>query len=557
MAEATAENPRVEPLVSYLAQRLKNLSGKKQYGYLKPELKNVVDQIVDELVRDERVAKAYGLWYDLREEVLQTYKDTLPPRVPLSQQKEFKQVKNVVIQEALRLGTTEEAPGLTMPDEGEDALPDGGDDAGRSNQGPDEAPGLSAPDASSADPLPLSERSNPVTDSNVTWSAQYKLARQLLFGTDDHGPDLAKACALLLEETRTGNALAMCDLGRMYADGLAPDGAWTLPEGESDPPFHWWYAKALAAFLSIEERKPDRYAEYRIGKLYASGLGTVQDYGEAANWFQLSADTEYQYAQYALGGLYYQGKGVTQDYERAHQLYTDSAAQGFPYAAYELGKMCRDGVGCLVDEAKSAVHFTQAFEGFLHLAQKGGDDKLLYRLGSMLLNGVGTEPDPMRAKGYFAKAARLGNPYAQYQLAKLLLIEAGTDPAQIKEAVGMLTESAERGDAFAQYALGRLYLRGEGVPRDRAEAVRWFAASAEQGNEYAQHALEHLNDPAWGLSSATRLLRGLGEIFQEQLPPPRGQGLVAGVDRKLLRKIREKKIAMGHKADDHVPQQTY
>ena len=553
MAEATTENPQVEQLVAYLAQRLKKLSGKKQYGYLKPELKNVVDQIVDELARDDRVSKAFGLWYDLREEVLRTYKDTLPPRVPLYQQKEFKRLKNVVIQEALRLGAIEEAPGLIMPDEGGEALPDSDGVDEQPNPSEETPPADAAPTGTPDQSPPSNDDARKKTPTpNVTWSARYKLARSCLFGMDGYPPDFAKACALLLEEARTGNALAMCDLGRMYADGLAPEGAWALPEGETDPPSHWWYAKALAAFLSVEDGKPDRYAEYRIGKLYASGLGTVQDYGEAANWFQRSADTGYQYAQYALGGLYYQGKGVAQDYECAHQLYTASEAQRFPYAAYELGKMCRDGVGCPVDEASSRAHFAQAFEGFLHLAQKGGDDTLLYRLGSMLLHGVGREPDPARAKGYFAKAAQLGNPYAQYQLAKLLLSEAGTDPAQLKEAVGMLTKSAERGDAFAQYALGRLYLRGEGVPQDSAEAVRWFTLSAEQGNEYAQCALDNIR-----INSATRLLHALGELFLEQLPPPRGQGLVAGVDRKLLRKIREKKIAMGHKADDHVPQQTY
>ena len=40
--------------------------------------------------------------------------------------------------------------------------------------------------------------------------------------------------------------------------------------------------KALAAFHAVEEQKKNRYAEYRIGKLYAAGLGCEQDYGEAA-----------------------------------------------------------------------------------------------------------------------------------------------------------------------------------------------------------------------------------------------------------------------------------
>ena len=87
-----------------LARQLRHTSGKKQYGYLKPQLKSLVDEIVDELERDERVAAAYNLWYEMREEVLRTYKDDLPERIPLSQQKEFKRIKNIVIQEAVRLG---------------------------------------------------------------------------------------------------------------------------------------------------------------------------------------------------------------------------------------------------------------------------------------------------------------------------------------------------------------------------------------------------------------------------------------------------------------------
>ena len=104
MRTGTLENEMVEQLMEHLAERLKNASGKKQYGYLKAPLKAVVDEIVDELAKDMRVAAAYDLWYELREEVLRTYKDDLPQRPPLSQQKEFKRIKNIVIEEAVRLG---------------------------------------------------------------------------------------------------------------------------------------------------------------------------------------------------------------------------------------------------------------------------------------------------------------------------------------------------------------------------------------------------------------------------------------------------------------------
>ena len=87
MQTGVLENSRIEHLVTVLAQRLRFLSGKKQYGYLKAPLKSLVDEIVDELARDIRVAKAYALWYEQREEVLRTYQEDLPARLPLSQQK--------------------------------------------------------------------------------------------------------------------------------------------------------------------------------------------------------------------------------------------------------------------------------------------------------------------------------------------------------------------------------------------------------------------------------------------------------------------------------------
>ena len=104
MQGGALSNERMEQLMLELARQLRHTSGKKQYGYLKPQMKSLVDEIVDELERDERVAAAYNLWYEMREEVLRTYKDDLPKRIPLSQQKEFKRIKNIVIQEAVRLG---------------------------------------------------------------------------------------------------------------------------------------------------------------------------------------------------------------------------------------------------------------------------------------------------------------------------------------------------------------------------------------------------------------------------------------------------------------------
>lgn len=95
---------KLEQLTAELAERLQNCNGKKVYGYLPPRTKRIVDEIVDELAKDERVKQAYELWQNLREQLSADYSDTPMPRVPLNRQKDFKSVRNMVIREVLKLG---------------------------------------------------------------------------------------------------------------------------------------------------------------------------------------------------------------------------------------------------------------------------------------------------------------------------------------------------------------------------------------------------------------------------------------------------------------------
>ena len=107
METGKLQNETLERLVLELSERLQSTKGKKLYGYLTPKTKALVDAIVDELAKDERVAAAYDLWNQMREEVCRTYSEQLPERLPLSKQKEFKSVRNMVIREVLQLGQDE------------------------------------------------------------------------------------------------------------------------------------------------------------------------------------------------------------------------------------------------------------------------------------------------------------------------------------------------------------------------------------------------------------------------------------------------------------------
>ena len=95
-------NPKLEQLITELAERLQETRGRKVYGYLPPRTKAIVDAIVEELAKDQQVSAAYEVWQKLYEQICLDYNEQLPKRLPLSQQKEFKTVRNMVIQETLQ-----------------------------------------------------------------------------------------------------------------------------------------------------------------------------------------------------------------------------------------------------------------------------------------------------------------------------------------------------------------------------------------------------------------------------------------------------------------------
>lgn len=100
-------NSSIQQNLLELAHRLSKTSGKKVYGYLKPDVKALVDFIVEELASDDRIAKLYDLWYEQKENTIKTYTDEVPDRIPLAQNKEFKSIKNVIIKEAIKLNISE------------------------------------------------------------------------------------------------------------------------------------------------------------------------------------------------------------------------------------------------------------------------------------------------------------------------------------------------------------------------------------------------------------------------------------------------------------------
>ncbi len=103
MESVSAQPASIQQKLLELALELRTVGGKKQYAYLKKPLKDKVDEIVDELEKLPEVAAYYAVWNGLRDTLEGYYKNRPRQHNPLSQQKEFRAIKNAIIQEAERL----------------------------------------------------------------------------------------------------------------------------------------------------------------------------------------------------------------------------------------------------------------------------------------------------------------------------------------------------------------------------------------------------------------------------------------------------------------------
>ena len=521
LAEITAQincgsfhDPVMEQLLVQLADKLAQASGKKQYGYLNPGTKKLVDQVVARLAEEERIQELYSLWYDLREDVLRTYTDTFPERIPLEQNKEFKSIRNAVVQVATEIDISETVSEADANTESSETF--------------DSSAVRSAEDT--PEELPPLRYCCPRVPTSDWWSDEYRLARLKQAGGADSPPMSEDAYRLMLAEAEQGNGLAMHDLGRMLLTG---QGCVRDEEVAQE-----WFRKAYNAFFQMEQTAQDPgYWQYRLGRMHAMGYGVDQDDAEAAGWYEQAVEWRNPFAAYALGNMYLRGQVVPQNEEEAFRLFKLAAehpTKPNAYAQFQLGKICDD-----LEEAEK--WYRLAYQGFLRIEQQLPDDKLYYRLGSMNLYGLGTDKDLEKAEMYFNKAAILGNADAVYGTGKLCL---ETDS---EKAIHFFELAAKQGHTYAEYQLGKIYCFGIDVPRDLETGMEWLRLSAEHGNEHAATLLQHVKDnlTASATRSAFSLLAHLAQMIRydgEHQYRVRNH-----TDSKLKSKIAEKKRLHGQK----------
>jgi len=222
------------------------------------------------------------------------------------------------------------------------------------------------------------------------------------------------------------------------------------------------------------------------------------------------------------------------------------AESGDMYAQYLMGKLWRDGPLLIPDPVEARYWFEQAADQGHLVAQ--------YSLAKLYLSGDLEVRDTRKGMNWLCTAAVNGSHYAMYRLAKECL-KGEHIQKDTARAVEWFAKSAEGGNPYAQYMLGKLYLTGTEAPYDEERAIHWLTRSAEQGNQYAQYLLNQLeeNRPPSAMLAVTRLLHRMSWVFRDNSVPKSRPGGIQ-VDRKRLKKLQEKRIAMGHKPDDHEEQ---
>ncbi len=359
-------DPELMNLVSKLHTQLAESKGKKVYGYLKSDVKKTVDEIFMRLADNESVKKMYDLWCEMEQQKHDVYSSAKVNFPSLVDNKEFRSVKNLIIQTVLQMDFQAPEIEIEMPEPDMDI------------------------------PLPIDEDvgnetvDNSVEDSTqnklyIKWSDSYKEAHKLILSNESTLDYYKKAEKILLSESN--NVLAIYDLGKLYSMKES-----SLKSNEKTFEF---YEKALQGFIQFEPKakKIKPYLQYQIGMMYFKGLGTLVDNRKASEYLEKSAELGNQYAKRLLAFEHISGKNFEQNIEKGISLLTELADSGDAFSCYKLGTLYLKGEIVNQDLDKAEKYLLSAEDN--ELTQ--------YALGKLYLQKE--KYDIKKAISYFEKSA--------------------------------------------------------------------------------------------------------------------------------------------------------
>lgn len=348
-----------------------------------------------------------------------------------------------------------------------------------------------APLAAQTDPLALLSAAAEQGDA----AAQMELGRRYEQG-DGVVQNFARAASWYAKAAEAGTLEAANRLGRFHHAGLGvardiPRAISLLERAAESGRAEHLYDLALVleteaeddAMLSRAAALYRRAAEaghtdaaVSLGVLLQDGRGVPEDFKAAETLYRAAAEQGHARAQNNLGLLYVRGDGVAQDYAQAAELFKAAAAQGLKEALGNLGVLYENGFGVPQSDELAAFYYRESGQG----ASKDADS-------GQILYDPRLAPPPSDDAGLKAleKAARAGDPVAEFQVAWLMLSAPERDPRRMIGAAALMRRAAEAGHGPAMANLGLLYFRGDGVPQDYVLGQMWLVLAGSSGFEGA------------------------------------------------------------------------
>lgn len=395
------ENDLICRLLFELNGKLKTVKGKKVYGYLKPELKVLVDSIVDELEKDEHIKQLYNLWYAEKDKIVSNYPNEKLKRNPLSQNKEFKSIRNMIIRQALQLDD------LVMVFDDDET----------------DEPFIFSEDETEFEPP------DDIPDEYYSLNSfeKYRLAKEFLDETSgEYNPE--RGLSLMWEAAEDGNSFAQYRLGKILVQGI-------ICEKDITSGLYW---------LEKSANQDNEWAEYYLGKQYL-GNGDIERNSKRSIYLLKNACKQgNRFAQYTLACQYLFSEEYTDKQISAVRLLELSAKQNFAPAEKMLAFMLIKGELIPKDDVRAS----RLLEHSVQL----GDDKAQYALAKLLLKSDTVTKDTERAVKLLYFASQSGNEWAQLLLGKMLLFGKEISKTE-KEGLYFLKASAEQGNIYASAIL--------------------------------------------------------------------------------------------------------
>lgn len=482
-----------------LSQKLYNLSkkmpltGRYYYKYQSKEIKSLVDKLLNDLVlKSPELNKLYSLWEDQQQQVLKTYIKAPNYNLSISDNANFKFMKNTLLKKARELQgivqkeihtkdndfsiVADEPQNIddnleekvTEKDNLEDAI-----------QPPADICTTEYSEKSSAyenavNFLSMSEKFLELVDNaHSNGEAAYKVAIAYLYGYPDENikRNIETAKQFLFRADYLGNPYATYQLSKMHFDD----------NRERDQKIRSEFAmKAFDGF--------NAYLGEKYPKLYDA---LVNGYGVEEAYDDIEEDERYSAANlvYNIGKMHYKGEGTSQNFLKAKKFFVSSCKK-VRYANIYLGNIALYGQGEKINYADAKVYYSRALQSKNEMTVGTAAFKLAYIYESV-------DKDFDKAGRYYFLSAKSNNADAHYKLAKLLeqgkfkIDGINENSAEIfyKKAYDLyINQEKQFSDSNTKINIANLLLAGKGVNKNENKAIDWLKQAEKDGSAVAcQH----------------------------------------------------------------------